>query len=79
MAKQRTINEYRQTKEFYRPPVSHEATEKIEYRFTKTQLVNYIGKFVLDAFFDDGDTISNTLKESIENHISNTIQDKNII
>ncbi len=43
MKKTRTIEELRQTKDsVYTPPVSHQNTEELSYRFTETTLVNYI-------------------------------------
>ena len=43
MAKQRTLEELRQSKGYgYRPPVSHNDYEFVTHRFTESKLIQYI-------------------------------------
>ena len=43
MAKQRTLEELRQSKGYgYRPPVSHNDYEFVTHRFTESKLIEYI-------------------------------------
>tara|TARA_B100000282_G_C31460364_1_gene366566 strand:+ start:293 stop:508 length:216 start_codon:yes stop_codon:yes gene_type:complete len=47
MAKQRTLEELRQSKGYgYRPPVSHNDYEFVTHRFTESKLIKYITECV---------------------------------
>ena len=47
MAKQRTLEELRQSKGYgYRPPVSHNDYEFVTHRFTESKLIEYIKECV---------------------------------
>ena len=46
MAKKRTLNEIRQTKDAtYTPPASHAITEETEYTFSKKGLINLLEQY----------------------------------
>ena len=57
MAKKRTINEYRQTKEHYNPPHSHDKVleSKHVHKFTSDELTNFIKDFLYEADFINED------------------------
>ena len=70
--KKRSINEYRQTKEYYTPPASHLNDNFIEHRFTNKKLFEYMETFMLDTFYDDDDVLPQSLLEELEHYINNT-------
>jgi len=75
MAKKRSIDEYRQVKDaIYVTPNSHITNENnITYRFTNKQLFNYMETFMMDTFYDDGDSLPQDLYDELKVYIESNM------
>ena len=70
MAKKRTIDEYRQTKDSnYVAPVSHSKKETIKHKFTDSSLAGYIEKFLLDTILNSYEQLPESLKKEIKSYV----------